>query len=270
MTVSEFRYQHLDHLVERVQISLNWIRSVFSRNRLPVRVRRIGIHQFEIRVEEQAILAPWIQRWRFYQRGFDSRLDQVSRRYGLHGLHPADKDTWVVDVGAYMGEWSVFMLRRGFNVLAIEPDPDAARCLKENLTNHGPYEGRWLLDRRICHDRPGPVTFYLEPHKADSSLFPSTRRCSKAVTLPADTLDCIVKERVGEQPIFAVKMDAEGGEPEALVGATQTLDRCSFVGVDASCERLGQSTMAECRQILQDRGLVCQRVPGSENLLATR
>ena len=99
MTVSEFRYQHLDHLVERVQITLNWIRSVFSRNRLPVRVRRIGIHQFEIRVEEQAILAPWIQRWRFYQRGFDSRLDQVSRRYGLHGLHPADKDTWVVDVG---------------------------------------------------------------------------------------------------------------------------------------------------------------------------
>ena len=143
------------------------------------------------------------------------------------------------------------MLRRGFNVLAIEPDPDAARCLKENLEFHGSYEGRWLLDGRICHDRPGPVTFYLEPHKADSYLFPSTQRISKPVTLEADTLDHIVAERIGERSIHALKMDAEGAEPEALVGATKTLAQCCFVGVDASCERLGQSTMNECRRILE-------------------
>ena len=270
MTGAEFRYQHIDHLVERVQIFVNRIRSVFSKNRRPVRVRRLGGHLFEIRVEGQTILAPWIQRWRFYQRGFNSRLEEVSQRYGLYGLFPADKDTWVIDVGAYMGEWTIFMLRRGFNVLAIEPDPDAARCLKENLEFHGPYEGRWLLDGRICHDRPGPVTLYLEPHKADSSLFPSTQRISKPVTLQADTLDHIVAERIGERSIHALKMDAEGAEPEALVGAAKTLAQCCFVGVDASCERLGQSTMNECRRILEDRGFMCRRILGSENLLATR
>ena len=269
MTVEELRYHHIDQMAERVQICLNRIRSLFSKVRRPVRVTRLGRHLFEIRVEGQTICAPWIQRWRFYQHGFNTRLDDVSRRYGLHELHPAEKDIWVIDVGAYMGEWTIFMLRRGFNVLAIEPDPDAARCLKENLASHGPYEGRWLLDGRICHDHLGPVTFYLEPHKADSSLFPSTQRISKAVTLQADTLDHIVAERIGERPIYALKMDAEGGEPEALVGATKTLTQCSFVGVDAGRERLGRSTMAECRQILRDRGFMCRRIPGFENLVAT-
>lgn len=100
MTGAEFRYQHIDHMVERTQIFVNRIRSVVSKNRRPVHVKRLGGHLFEIQVEGQTILAPWIQRWRFYRRGFNSRLEEVSQRYGLHGLFPADKDTWVIDVGA--------------------------------------------------------------------------------------------------------------------------------------------------------------------------
>lgn len=265
-----FRYQHIDHLVERMQICLNRIRAVFSSIRRPVQVKRLGRHRFEIRVDGRTIVAPWIQRWRFYRHGFDSRLEEVSRRYGLHHIHPGDEETWAVDVGAHMGEWTISMLRRGFNVLAIEPDPDAAACLKKNVANHGPFDGRWLLDERICHDHTGPVTFYLEPHKADSSLFPSTQRPSEAVTLQADTLDRIVAERLGPGTVFALKLDAEGGEPEVLLGAPRTPARCSFVGVDAGRERLGQSTMTECTRILRDSGFECRQICGSENLIAKR
>ena len=209
---------------------------------------------FHIEVEGQAIFAPWIQRWRYYRWGFDARLDAVCRRYGLHDLYPRGEDEWVIDVGAYMGEWSLHMLDKGFNVLAIEPDPHAALCLTENLTGHGPHKKHWLLDTRVCHSYQGHVTYHLEPHSADSSVFPSIHRPSKSVTLDAARLDDIVADRIGGKSIRALKMDAEGAEPEVLAGAPKLLSHCPRVSIDAGWERQGESTIDECRRMLDDAG----------------
>lgn len=239
--------------VERLQLKINLLRTMISSTRKPVYVRRSG-SMFIVEVEGQAMLAPWIQRWRYYRWGFDVRLDAVCRRYGLHDLRPRSEDEWVVDVGAYMGEWSLHMLIKGFNVLAIEPDPDAAHCLTENLTRHGPPGNQWMLDTRVCHNYQGRVTYHLEPHSADSSIFPSTRRPSKPVTLVAAALDDIVAERIGDKSIRALKMDAEGAEPEVLAGATGILSQCPRISIDAGWERQGDSTIGECRRILHDAG----------------
>ena len=67
-----------------------------------------------------------------------------------------------------------------------------------------------------------------------------------------------------------MKLDAEGGEPEVLLGAPGTLSNGSFVGVDAGRERLGQSTMTERTRILRDSGFECRQICGSENLIAKR
>ena len=253
MTFRDFKYQYLDIAVERVQLLLNLIRAAFSSARKPVYVRAVG-GMFEIEVEGQAILAPWIRRWRYYRNGFDVRLDAVCRRYGLDDLYPEHPDEWVIDVGAYMGEWSLHMLHKGFNVLAIEPDPDVARCLTENLARHGPREKEWTLDARVCHRFRGPVTYHLESHNADSSIFASIDRPSKAVTLVAARLDDIVAERIGDRSIRALKVDAEGAEPEVLEGAPKLLGRCPRVSIDAGWERQGESTIAECRRMLDDAG----------------
>ena len=253
MTFRELKYQYLDSAVERLQMVLNLFRTVFSSARKPVYVRKVG-RMYIIEVEGQTVLAPWIQRWRYYRSGFDVRLGAVCRRYGLQDLYPGDEDEWVIDVGAYMGEWSLHMLHRGFNVLAIEPDPDAAHCLTENLARHGPHEKEWLLDTRVCHSYRGHVTYHLEPHSADSSIFASVDRPSKPVTLVAARLDDIVAERIGDKAIRALKMDAEGAEPEVLAGAPELLSRCPRVSIDAGWERQGESTIDECRRILDDAG----------------
>ena len=239
--------------VERLQMKINLLRTMISSTRKPVYVKRSG-GMFIVEVEGQAILAPWIQRWRYYRWGFDVRLDAVCRRYGLHDLYPRSEDEWVIDVGAYMGEWSLHMLIKGFNVLAIEPDPSAAHCLTENLTRHGPPGNKWILDTRVCHSYQGRVTYHLEPHSADSSIFPSIKRPSKPVTLVAATLDDIVAERIGDKSIRALKMDAEGAEPEVLAGATKILSQCPRVSIDAGWERQGDSTIDECRRILDGAG----------------
>ena len=253
MTYREFKYQHLDRAVERLQMVLNQLRTVVSSARKPVSVEQVD-GMFHIDVEGQAMFAPWIQRWRYYRWGFDVRLDTVCRRYGLHDLYPRGEEEWVVDVGAYMGEWALYMLHKGFNVLAIEPDPNAAHCLTKNLIHHGPHGTNWLLDTRVCHSYHGHVTYYLEPHSADSSIFPSIDRPSKPITLTAARLDDIVAERIGGKSIRALKMDAEGAEPEVLAGAPKLLGECPRVSIDAGWERQGESTIAECRRILDDAG----------------
>ena len=253
MTFRGFKYQYLDIAVERLQILLHLLRAAFSSTRKPVHVRKVGC-MFEIEVGGQTVFAPWIRRWRYYRNGFDARLDAVCRRYGLDDLYPAHADEWVIDVGAYMGEWSLHMLRKGFNVLAIEPDPDVARCLAENLARHAPREKEWLLDTRVCHRYRGHVTYHLESHNADSSIFASIDRPSKAVTLVAARLDDIVAERIGDKSIRALKMDAEGAEPEVLEGAPNLLRRCPRVSIDAGWERQGESTIVECRRVLDDAG----------------
>ena len=209
---------------------------------------------YEIRVDGQSILAPWIHRWRYYRGGFENRLDAVCRRYGLNDLLPHSPNEWVIDVGAYMGEFSIQMLRLGFNVLAVEPDPEAARCLQENLRRHGPHEMEWKIDTRVCNDRRGRVAFHLEPHAADSSIFPSVSRPSRPVTLVAERLDDIVEDRIGNCPIRGLKLDAEGAEPEVLAGARRLLERIPRISIDAGYERQGESTVNECRRILRDAG----------------
>lgn len=100
----------------------------------------------------------------------------------------------------------------------------------------------------------GHLAYYLEPHSADSSIFPSIARPSRPVTLIAARLDDIVSERIDGKSIQALKIDAEGAEPEVLAGAPQLLRRCPRVSIDAGWERQGESTVDECRRILDGAG----------------
>lgn len=248
---------------EYVQCGLNRVLSVLpSSGRKPVSFKMAECG-FEIHVEDKVIFAPGIRRWRKYRQGIDARLASVARRYGLNDISPENEGEWVLDVGGYMGEWSLYMLRRGFNVLVIEPDPNAAWCLKKNLTLHAPKGLSWLHDPRVALNEGKSVTFHSEPTNADGSVFPSGTNKSKAITLQAERLDDIVADRIGDQPIRAMKMDAEGAEPEVLMGATKVLASCRRIGIDAGAERMGESTSDDCRRILLEAGF--RFPPGTES-----
>jgi len=242
------------YLVEQFQAALNQLVSMIpGSGKRPVGLRKAG-EVFEIQVDGRTLWAPGPRRWRMYRKGIDARLEQVGRRYGLHDVYPSGKGQWVVDIGGYMGEWSLLMLRRGFNVLVIEPDPNAAFCLNKNLQAHAPTGSTWLHEPRVALNEKKTVQFYAEPINADGSIFPSDKHRSRAISIEADRLDQIVAERIGDQVVRAFKMDAEGAEPEVLQGATKVLERCERIGIDAGAERMGEATVADCRKILAAAG----------------
>ena len=247
---------------EYLQCAINGLLSVFpNSDRKRVRFNKSG-DVFEIHVEGTVIMAPGIRRWRTYRRGIDARLSSVARRYGLYDLSPEGDDEWGIDVGGYMGECSLYLLRKGFNVLVIEPDPNAAHCLKENLARHAPKGRTWIHDPRVALNEQKSVTFYSEPTNADGSVFQSPNNKSKAITLLAERLDDIVADRISGKRVRAMKMDAEGAEPEVLMGAVKVLASCDRIGIDAGPERMGESTSGECRRVLSEAGF--KFPPGSE------
>jgi FkbM family methyltransferase len=256
---------------EFIQCGVNWARSLLP-NSSRKRVSFCSKGEiFEIHVEGKVIHAPGMRRWRTYRNGVDARLLSVARRYGLHDLVPNGDDEWIVDVGGYMGECSLYMLRKGFNVLVIEPDPNAAHCLKENLTRFAPEGRTWLHDPRVALNESKEVTFYSEPTNADGSVFQSSNQKSKAINLQAEKLDDIVRDRIGNKRVRAMKMDAEGAEPEVLMGAVNVVASCDRIGIDAGPERMGECTTTECRRALADAGF--KFPPGSESwgmVLASR
>lgn len=209
----------------------------------------------EICVEGRKLLAPGLRRWRQYKDGFQSRLSTVAHRYGLGHVGPAQEDMWALDVGGYMGEWSLHMLNLGYKVLVIEPDPPCARCLKENLRRNAPEGAVWLHDPRVALNENKTITFYSQPQNADGSIFASDKHKSVPIVLEGKRLDEIIAERIGDAPVKVFKMDAEGAEPEVLAGAPKLLATVTHVGIDAGPERMGQDTVADCVRILREAGL---------------
>jgi FkbM family methyltransferase len=192
-----------------------------------------------------------------YSHGIRRRIAKLLRRYEV-GSVPLRSGDHVINVGANIGEMSLGLARKGCNVIAVEPDPTTLRCLTENV--RGAAEvlpmGLWDID--------GELTFFQKPESADTSAI---NEVGDAVSLPVSRLDTIMANR--PERIRLLIGDAEGGEPEVLRGAFDTLPRIDFIRLDCGRERHGESTFEECRRIVEQAGFEVS-APTKKMLLVAR
>lgn len=144
------------------------------------------------------------------------------------------KDALVFDIGAHVGDRVRAFRALGADVVAIEPQPSAFRCLE------------WLFGRsRHVHlvesavaGREGEVTLSINLDNptvstasanfitaADGAEGWADQRWDETRTVPATTLDALIA-RFGE-PAF-VKIDVEGFEDAALAGLSRAVPALSF------------------------------------------
>ncbi len=142
-------------------------------------------------------------------------------------LAPRDRDA--IDVGANAGLFTVLIAGSIFperRVLAIEPTPGAFRNLAVNVERNGHAE-KVILFNGVAGEAEGEFSLNviegLEEYSSLGALVhPSiTGRSSKAVVVPGETVDHLVK-RFNLNPGF-MKIDTEGAELLVLRGATETL-----------------------------------------------
>jgi FkbM family methyltransferase len=186
------------------------------------------------------------ERTLYYKRGISHRISWLSRKYLLDKISVSQGDL-AINFGANIGELALHLAYRGCRVIAIEPDPVALSCLRLNVpdTVHIMPTGLWNSD--------GDLTFYQKPETADTSAIMSDNLAdAPTITIPARKLDTIARDIDGR--IRLLVGDAEGGEPEVLEGATETLRRTDFVSVACNPERNGERTIDECTNILKAVG----------------
>jgi FkbM family methyltransferase len=136
----------------------------------------------------------------------------------------------VIDVGANIGLYTILcckLIAQSQRVLAIEPAPEAIEYLSKNIVNNNCtnviiYRGMAIERSQSCQLRiiPGMSEYSSASnisHKAVNGIR------STLVTVPGKTIDSLVEE-YGLSPGF-VKMDIEGGEYLALMGAISTLQK---------------------------------------------
>ena len=218
------------------------------RRRVPLDLREVdGYYKFS--TPEGSMYCPYPERWKFYRRGLAGRLRMLDLSYQFTALDPPPGP--VLDIGAYIGEFSLLALSRGRAVYSVEPDPDALACLRRNVAGRGAIA---VIDAVIWNTEE-ELTFGLDAAHADSSVFIADihGKASSTLRRHATTLDRIAENHKIDSLAF-LKIEAEGAEPEVLEGGRNLLQRTARVAVDTGPERRGRTTSAACETLLRDAG----------------
>lgn len=162
-----------------------------------------------------------------YRDGVSARLEAVAEKYtGTTGYAPRDGDV-VIDIGAGIGEFTLWCADRGARVVAFEPDPAAFACLGQNTSLSPEVQtypfALWKerVDLRLHGSLDTRESSLIEDGRANA-------RNADVEAWPLDQLPFMAQLAV----IDFMKVDGEGVEPEILAGAARTLRRTRVLAVD--------------------------------------
>jgi len=117
----------------------------------------------------------------------------------------------VVDIGAFVGMFSVKTALCAKEVIAIEPHPAIFEMLKSNCANLPNVK---LVNKAISSNAR-IVRLYLSRNEYGNSIINKTQRY---IEVEAITLDSLL-----DKPVDFIKIDCEGAELDILKGAIRTL-----------------------------------------------
>lgn len=162
-----------------------------------------------------------VERSLFYTGERHTVLTYALRRFVKPGA-------FCIDAGANIGFYTLKMaLWAGAmgRVAAFEPNPALLERLRENLRlnnfNHV------LVESDAVDQFPGETQFYISPDSVLSSLN-ALENAAGVMPVRVTTIDDFM-QRQGWQRLDAIKIDIEGHDCHALLGAAETLKRCQPV-----------------------------------------
>ena len=181
-----------------------------------------------------------------YKEGFYHRAITLADSYAIN-LIDFNQGDFIVDCGANIGDLKLYFDYLGLDVeyLGIEPSPEEYECLKSNISpSKAKNLGLW--------DSKSQMEFYVSSQGADSSLI-KPKNYDKTLIVDVVKLDDL--EEVKNKNIKLLKLEAEGAEPEVLLGCDETLNNISYIAADLSFERgvKEESTLEEVTNFLLKR-----------------
>jgi FkbM family methyltransferase len=151
--------------------------------------------------------------------------EQERHIYGTSPFFVRQGDV-VLDCGANIGVFAREALNAGAKtVVAIEPAPENVECLRRNFAPEI-EQGRLIVYPKGVWDKDDWLTMNVDDTNsaADSFVMNPKEAKPSQQRLPLTTIDKLVAELKLEKVDF-IKMDIEGAEPNAVIGARQTIQK---------------------------------------------
>lgn len=185
-----------------------------------------------------------------YFIGINERIEKLGREYCLDQIKKIP-DGLIVDIGSNIGEFTLC-----FN--SIYPNREFLRFEPSHSENVAAEANLIGINQRLV---PKPlwshvseVEFFNSNDTGDSSIF-KPHESVRPIKIQSTTLDKELTE-LGISQIALIKLEAEGAEPEILLGATETLKVTKFITADLGPERgiAQERTFTEVYAILKENG----------------
>lgn len=159
----------------------------------------------------------------------------------------------VVDVGANTGDLMLAFPDSELNFyLGIEPVVEEFRGLKANCDIRD-----WAHCLRVAvGEYTGETEIFVSTRGSDSSLIEPAKGFTRRERVRVDTLDNIRSRLSSALPqinaVDILKIEAEGFEPEIILGAAEFIKACRWVVVDGGPERglKEETTIEKCANLL--------------------
>jgi FkbM family methyltransferase len=184
--------------------------------------------------------------------------EKIAKKYTKKGFVEIESNDIVVDIGAFVGEFSLGISEIANKVIACEPSPHTVHCLVKNAEmkpNINVISGlvgknKDIKTLRVGTDPTDNSTLDIDASSEDTGL---------RIGIPSITIRDIMNY-IDEDIIDFLKVEAEGAEPEVISGIDKI--HVKKVSVDASAERYGEETVEQVRSILENAGYQVQSEEG--------
>lgn len=211
-----------------------------------------------------------------FWRGKNFALERLYTQYLPHfsntrKLFEQSNPALILDVGGNIGEFSLYCAKKFPNsqILVFEPDPIVFECLQRNIEVEK-LQLQITAMKTALSSSNEIQDFYIATDTADSSLVRPEKDFSR-ISVATRRLDGILSDKEIRK-VDLLKMDAEGFEPEVLMGMGETISKCMVFALDVSPERNGSNTIKEVSELLMPLGCDFEHFAGQGKrrfLLAT-
>ena len=234
--------------------------------------KKTKVH-YIVNTEDGVINTPTVFRCLNLSSGLKSRTEFLAKSYGLDFFKSVfeKKSPNIIDIGANIGEFSIYCAHRNSNVIAIEHDKIAFEMLKLNAKRYSDKINTFNLSisnksgvEKIYYDTISGSTTIIKPiNDANYQIFdidkftPEKKMFSSTQSLTLD--DFIDQNEINF--IDLIKCDAEGAEPEIIEGLKKNSSKIDFIVIDTIGERNGEDTTNDVVKLLKERKFEIIRKP---------